>query len=77
MLFTCARDRGGFDNKPNALQIKYAFRKILLHNAITSSNKANVMIFEENLSGSLFSFKTNRRQSRLSKYRYSLWSHRC
>ena len=67
MLFSCVRDRGGFNNNPNALQLKYAFRKILLHNAITSSDKANVMIFEENLSGSLFSFKTNRRQSRLSK----------
>ena len=33
----------------------------------TSSNKANVMMFEENLSGSLFSFKTNQRRSRLSQ----------
>ena len=39
----------------------------MLHNAITSSDKANVLIFEENLSGSLFSFKTNRRCSRLTK----------
>ena len=38
----------------------------MLHNAITSSDKANVM-FEENLTGSLFSFKTNRRRSRLSE----------
>ena len=37
------------------------------HNAITSSDKANVMMFEENLSGSLFSFKTNRRRSLLSE----------
>ena len=59
MFFSCVRARGGFNNNPNALQLKYAFRKILLHNAITLSDKANVMMFEENLSSSLFSFKTN------------------
>ena len=67
MFFSCVRARRGFNNNPSALQLKYAFRKILLHNAITSSDKANVMIFEENLSDSLFSFKTNRRRSRLSE----------
>ena len=67
MFISCVRAGGGFNNNPNALQIKYAFRKIFLHNAITSSDKANVMMFEENLTGSLFSFKTNRRRSRLSE----------
>ena len=60
MFFSCVRAKGGFNNNPNALQLKYAFRKILLHNPITSSDKPNV-------SGSLFSFKTNRRRSRLSE----------
>ena len=67
MFFPCVRARGGFNDNPNTLQLKYAFRKILLHNAITPSDKANVMMFEEYLSGSLFSFKTNRRRSRLSE----------
>ena len=67
MFFSCVRARGGFNNNPNALQIKYAFRNILVHKSITSSDKANVMMFEENLTGSLFSFKTNRRRSRLSE----------
>ena len=67
VFFSCVRARGGFNDNPNTLQLKYAFRKILLHRAITSSDKANVMIFEENLRGSLFSFKTNRRRSRLSE----------
>ena len=40
---------------------------MLFHNAITSSDKANVMMFEENLSGSLFNFKTNLRRSRLNE----------
>ena len=66
MFFSCVRARGEFNNNPNALQLKYAFRKILLHNAITSSDKANLM-FEKNLRGSLFSFKTNQRRSRLSE----------
>ena len=63
MFFSCVGARRGFNNNPHALQLKYAFRKILLHNAVTSSDKANVMMFEENLSGSSFSFKTNRRRS--------------
>ena len=67
MVFSCVTARGGFNNNPNALQLKFAFRKILLHNAITSSDKANVMMFEENRTGSLFSFKTKRRRSRLSE----------
>ena len=67
MFFSYVRAIEGFNNNPNVLQLKYAFRKILLHNAITSSDKANVMMFEENISGSLFSFKTNRRCSRLSE----------
>ena len=67
MFFSCVRARGGFNDNPNTLQLKYVFRKILLHRAITSSDKANLMMFEENLSGSLFSFKTNRKRSRLSE----------
>ena len=67
LFFSCVRARGGFNNNPNALQLKYAFRKTLLHNAITSSDKANVMMFEESLSGSLFRIKTNQRRSRLNK----------
>ena len=47
IFFSCVRARGGFNNDPNALQIKYAFRKNLLHNAITLSDKANVMMFQE------------------------------
>ena len=33
LFFSCVR--GGFNNNSNALQLKYAFRKILLHNAVT------------------------------------------
>ena len=67
MFFSCVRARVGFNINPNALQFKHAFRNMLFHNAITSSDKANVMMFEKNLSDSLFSFKTNRRRSRLSE----------
>ena len=49
MTFSCVRAIGVFNNNPNALQLEYAFRKILLHNAITSSDQANVMLFVENL----------------------------
>ena len=47
MFISFVRARGGFNDSHNTL------RKILLHRAITSSDKANVMMFEENLSGSL------------------------
>ena len=66
MFFSCVRARGGFNNNPNALQLKYVFRKVLLHDAITSPDKANAMMFEENLSGSLSETLTIKRND---KYR--------
>ena len=34
LLFSCIRSRGGWNNNPNSLQLKYALRKMLLRNAV-------------------------------------------
>ena len=48
LLFSCIRSKGGWNNNPNVLQLKYAFRKLLLRNRITASQNANCQVFEQN-----------------------------
>ena len=45
LLFSCIRSRGGWNNNPNSLQMKYALRKMLMRNAITASKNANCLDF--------------------------------
>ena len=45
LLFSCIRSRGGWNNNPNCLQLKYALRKMLMRNAITASKNANCVDF--------------------------------
>ncbi len=45
LLFSCIRSRGGWNNNPNCLQMKYALRKMLMRNAITASKNANCVDF--------------------------------
>ena len=45
LLFSCIRARGGWNNNPNCLQLKYALRKMLMRNAITASKNANCVDF--------------------------------
>jgi hypothetical protein len=40
LLFSCIRAKGGWNNNPNCLQLKYAMRKMLLRNAVTASKNA-------------------------------------
>jgi len=54
---------GGFNNNPNTLQLEYALRNILMKNSITASQKANVMSFENESTGSLFSLKWSKHRS--------------
>ena len=63
LLFACIRGKGGFNNNPNTLQLKYALRNILLKNSITASQKANVMSFENESTGSMFSLKWSKHRS--------------
>ena len=66
LLFSCIRSRGGFNNNPNALQFKTALRQILLRNSIMASNKANVICFEDQAHGSIFSLKASKRRTPIS-----------
>ena len=63
LLFACIRGKGGFNNNPNTLQLKYALRNILMRNSITALQKANVMSFENESTGSLFSLKWSKHRS--------------
>ena len=45
LLFSCIRSRGGWNNNPNCLQMKYALRQMLMRNAITASKNANCVDF--------------------------------
>jgi hypothetical protein len=45
LLFSCIRSRGGWNNNPNCLQMKYSLRKMLMRNAITASKNANCVDF--------------------------------
>jgi hypothetical protein len=49
LLFSCIRAKGGWNNNPNSLQLKYAFRKMLLGNTVTASAGANCQMFEDNM----------------------------
>lgn len=65
LLFSCIRARGGFNNNPNVLQFKTALKQIMMRNSIMSSNRANVVTFDETYTGSIFSFKSAKRKSPL------------
>jgi hypothetical protein len=45
LLFSCIRAKGGWNNNPNCLQLKYAIRKMMLRNAVTASKNANCQTF--------------------------------
>eukprot|EP00795_Rhopilema_esculentum_P017191 gene17191-8732_t len=63
LLFSCVRARGGFNNNPNTVQFKTALRQILMRNSIMASNKANVLSFEAESNGSIFSLRASKRRT--------------
>ena len=63
LLFACIRGKGGFNNNPNTLQLKYALRSILLKNSVVASKKANVLSFENDCTAAIFSLKWSKRKS--------------
>lgn len=46
-LFSVIRSRGGFNNNPNCLQFKTAFKRILMRNQLSSSINANCCFDKE------------------------------
>jgi len=63
-LFCIFRSRLGCNNNPNALQLKYIIKKVLLKNAISISSAANCTLFHNDDSeiGNLFSIRSPKRR---------------
>ena len=47
ILFSCIRAKGGWNNNPNSLQLKYTLRRMLLGNSVQASVNANCLIFDD------------------------------
>ena len=64
LLFNKIRHRGGWNNNPNVLQLKYALKSILIRNGIEPSNTGNSTHFQDSLceSNGLLNFTTKRNQ---------------
>ena len=67
LLFSCVRSKGGWNNNPNCLQLKYALRKMLLRNAITASKNANCLTFETILTSIIPFFHTKKLKAPLTE----------
>lgn len=53
-FFSKIRQRHGFNNNPNVLQLKYALKQILLENEITASPSGNSLLIDSDPSGNIF-----------------------
>lgn len=45
LFFSCIRSRGGWNNNPNSLQLKWSLRQLLFRNSVSSSVNANCTNF--------------------------------
>ena len=41
LLFSCLRSKGGLNNNPNSMQLKYTLRQMLFRNAVKASKNSN------------------------------------
>ncbi|CAB4038383.1 THAP domain-containing 9, partial, partial [Paramuricea clavata] len=53
LLFSCIRSKGGWNNNPNSMQLKYALRKMLFTNAVKASKNSNCVDFSEGFSSGI------------------------
>lgn len=60
LLFSCVRSKGGWNNNPNCVQLKYALRQMMMKNAITASKNANCVDFETNTIIPIFHMKKHK-----------------
>jgi len=60
LTFSCIRNRGGWNNNPNCLQLKWALRQLFFKNSIKPSINANCC-GEESESLSIFKFRKEER----------------
>ena len=47
ILFSCIRAKGGWNNNPNSLQLKYALRRMLLGNSVQASVNAKCQVLDD------------------------------
>lgn len=67
LLFSCIRAMGGWNNNPNCLQLKYAMRKMLMRNAVTSSKNANCQLLDETSTTIIPYFHTKKHKTPLGE----------
>ena len=65
LLFSCIHSRGGWNNNPNTLQLKYALQKMLLRNVVTASRNTNCSDFAATSNTILPIFHTRKHSSPL------------
>lgn len=61
-FFSKLRARHGFNNNPNIVQLKYAFKQILLKNQITASPSGNSLLIDKDPAGNIFEIEWNRKK---------------
>lgn len=62
LFFSKLRQRHGFNNNPNVLQLNFALKQILLKNDISPSCAANSAIFENDPSGNIFEIEWKKKK---------------
>lgn len=67
ILFSCIRSKGGWNNNPNCLQLKYAMRKMLLRNAVSASKNANCQTFTNDSTTIIPFFHTKKHNAPLTE----------
>ena len=53
LLFSCLRSKGGWNNNPNSMQLKYTLRQMLFRNAVEASKNSNCIDFSESFSSGI------------------------
>ena len=67
LLFSCIRARGGWNNNPNCLQLKYALRQMMMKNAIVASKNGNCLDFADSMNTVIPIFHKRKHKSPLSE----------
>ena len=64
LMHACIRSKGGWNNKPNCLHLRFAPRQMLMRNAVTASKNANCLDFIGNNTIITFFFFTRKHWSK-------------
>jgi len=64
LLFQKIRSCNGYNNNPNALQLQYAMRKLLLRNSVKNSNNGNCIQINDDPIGSMFDFTWKKKRKK-------------